>query len=331
MKRIVISLSLLVLVGFALPGYGVIVKDTVMGNWEGRWYDEAFGDGTVSAQVIAEGKGAYRAVISADIENEPIRGEARGKREGDKVVFQGQIDVGSENGGVHRIAGNVSEGKFSGQYVGENRGRFEMKRVRKVSPTLGAKPPEAAVVLFDGKDKSKWSKNGKDDTPNPWKVVEGAMEVVPGKGSIQTKEQFRDFKLHLEFCLDFMPTARGQGRCNSGVYVPGGNEIQVLDSFGLRPSRHDCGAFYGQAAPFVNACLPPGEWQTYDVTFIAPRFNEKDERTKNASITVFHNGIKTHEQFHPRREGVPSGRILLQDHGNRLWYRNIWVVPLRED
>jgi hypothetical protein len=330
MRRIATCLALLLLVVFAFPGHGVIVKDTVMGNWEGRWYDETFGGGTLSAQVIAEGEGAYRAVISADIgEAELIRGQARGKREGDSVVFQGQIDAGPDYGGVHRITGKVSKGKFSGRYVGENRGGFEVKRVRKVSPTLGAKPPEAAVVLFDGKDKSKWVR-GKD-TPNPWKVVDGAMEVVSGKGSIQTKEQFRDFKLHIEFCLDFMPTARGQGRCNSGVYLPGGNEIQVLDSFGLKPSRHDCGAFYGQAAPLVNACLPPGEWQTYDVTFIAPRFDEKGERTENASITVFHNGIKTHDQFHPRREGVPSGGILLQDHGNRLWYRNIWVVPLRED
>lgn len=327
------NVTFLIVLGFAalaFSGYAVVPNDTVMGNWEGQWYDESFGGGTLSVQVIAEGKGNYRAIISADIgEVEPIRGEARGKREGDEVSFKGKIEAGPDYGGVHELTGKVSDGKFTGQYAGENRGRFDAKRVRKVSPTIGAKPPEGAVILFDGKDKSKWF--GKNDTPNPWKLVDGAMEVVSGKGSIYTKQHFRDFKLHLEFCLDFMPTARGQGRCNSGVYLPGGNEIQVLDSFGLKPSRHDCGAFYGQAAPLVNACLPPGEWQTYDVTFIAPRFDDKGERVKNAIITVFHNGIKTHDQFRPRREGVPSGGIQLQDHDNRLWYRNIWLVPLRED
>ena len=332
MRRTITYLAVLSFVSLALSGYAVGPENPYMGNWEGRWHDEEFLEGTLSAQIIAQGKGAYRAVISADIgELEPVRGEARGKRDGEKVAFKGTIDVGPENGGVLQVTGEISGAKFSGRFFGENRGRFEMKKLLKVSPTLGAKPPEGAIVLFDGKDKTKWSKNGKDDTPNPWKVVEGAMEVARGKGSIQTKKQFRDFKLHLEFCLDFMPTARGQGRCNSGVYLPGGNEIQVLDSFGLKPSRHDCGAFYGQAAPLVNACLPPGEWQTYDVTFIAPRFDDKGERIENAIITVFHNGIKTHDQFHPRREGVPSGRILLQDHGNRLWYRNIWVVPLKTD
>jgi len=136
--------------------------------------------------------------------------------------------------------------------------------------------------------------------------------------------------LHLEFCTPFEPNARGQGRGNSGVYLPGNNEIQVLDSFGLKPSPHDCGSFYGQAAPRVNACLPPEEWQTYDVTFIAPRF-EGDKRIKNARITVFHNGIKIHDEFEPRREGVPEGRILLQDHGNKVQYRNIWLVPLKAE
>lgn len=329
MKLVSMLATVLGFAAIALPGFAAIRDEDVMGNWEGQWYGETFGGGAVSAQVIAEGNGNFRAVITVDIgEYEPVRGEARGKREDDRAVFKGKVDVGLDFGGVHEVSGEVIDEKFAGRYVGESRGRFEMKKVRKVSPTLGAAPPEGAVVLFDGKDKSKWVKDG---DPNPWKVVEGAMEVVPGKGSIRSKQEFRDFKLHLEFRLDFMPTARGQGRCNSGVYLPGNNEIQVLDSFGLPPSRHDCGAFYGQAEPRVNACLPPGEWQTYDVTFIAPRFDEKGSRVKNASVTVLHNGIKIYDEFQPSREGVPSGGILLQDHGNRLWYRNIWVVPLRAD
>ena len=311
----------------AISGYAAVADDPYMGNWEGQWMDDSFASGSLSAQIIAEGKGNYRAVVSADIgEVEPIRGKARGKKDGEKVVFKGTIDAGVDYGGVLEITGSISEGKFTGRYAGENRGRLEMKKVQKASPTLGAKPPEGAIVLFSGKDYSKWE--GDNQKPNPWKPVGDAMEAR--NGSIRTKQQFRDFRLHLEFCTPFMPEARDQGRGNSGVYLPGGNEIQVLDSFGLPPSQHDCGGFYGQAAPRVNACLPPGEWQTYDVTFIASRFDDSDKLVKSATVTVLHNGIKIHDEFQPRRQ-AKSGGILLQDHGNPVQYRNIWLVPLRAD
>jgi hypothetical protein len=317
-----------VVVNFALCGSAEVAPDTVMGNWEGKWYGESANEGKAFAQIIAEGHGNYRAVISADIgEAELIRGEMRGKRDDGKVMFQGEIDAGPDNG-VHKITAAIADGKLTGHYSGPaDQGQLQMTRVRKTSPTLGLKPPQAAIVLFDGKDRSKWQ--GKNQSPNPWRLVDGAMEVRGG--SIETGQQFRDFKLHIEFSTPFEPEARGQARGNSGVYLPGNNEIQVLDSFALDPSSRDCGSFYGQAAPSVNACLPPGEWQTYDVTFIAPRFNDRDEPVKNASITVLHNGIKIHDNFHPKRPGVKEGPILLQDHGDKVLYRNIWLIPLRED
>lgn len=327
MRHNVALLVGLSLAAFALSGEGSVPDDPYMGNWEGQWMDDSFASGSLSAQIIAEGKGNYRAVVSADIgEVEPIRGKARGKKDGEKVVFKGTIDAGADYGGVLEITGSISEGKFTGRYAGENRGRLEMKKVQKASPTLGAKPPEGAIVLFDGKDYSRW--DGDKKKPNPWKRVGDAMEAR--RGSIRTKQQFRDFKLHLEFRTPFMPEARDQGRGNSGVYLPGGNEIQVLDSFGLPRSRHDCGGFYGQAAPRVNACLPPGEWQTYDVTFIASRFDDSDKLVKSATVTVLHNGIKIHDEFQLRKQ-AKSGGISLQDHGNPVQYRNIWLVPLRAD
>ena len=147
------NLTFFVAVGcllLAVSGYAAAADDPYMGNWEGQWIDDAFASGSLSAQIIAEGKGNYRAVISADIgQVHPVRGEARGKKDGEKVVFKGTIDAGADYGGVHEITGGISEGKFTGRYAGENRGRFEMKKVQKGSPTLGAKPPEGAIVLFD--------------------------------------------------------------------------------------------------------------------------------------------------------------------------------------
>jgi len=331
MKHTFSLLAFLALTALSLSTYAAEARD-VMGNWDGRWYGVESSEGPVTAHIIAEGKGNFRAVISVDIgEVEPFPGEMRGKDQDAKVQFKGTVDLGPQNGGIYQLTGEVSDGKFTGRFSGlENRGRFELKKLRKVSPTLGAKPPEGAIVLFDGKDYSKWVTTKDDkDVPNPWKPVGDAMEVR--NGNIHTKQQFRDFKLHLEFRTPLEPTHRGQGRGNSGVYLPGGNEIQVLDSFGLPPSHRDCGGFYGQAAPLVNACLPPEEWQTYDVTYIAPRFDKSGECIKNARVTVVHNGINIHDQFQPRRKPVREGGILLQDHGNKVRYRNIWLVPMKDD
>lgn len=195
--------------------------------------------------------------------------------------------------------------------------------------------PSDAVVLFGGKDLSKWVRRDTDE-PAGWKVENGYMEVAPRSGSIVSKDLFTDCQLHVEFWLPLMPDAQGQARANSGVYLQGRYEIQVLDSYGLDSKDDDCGGIYKLAAPMVNASRPPEQWQSYDVFFRAPRFNEHGVKTTNARISVLHNGIWIHHDLEVTeatggeldRNYSEPGPIMLQDHGNTIRYRNVWVRPL---
>lgn len=196
--------------------------------------------------------------------------------------------------------------------------------------TLGARPPAGATVLFDGRDLSGWIKA--DKSPADWPVADGVMTV--GKGNILTSAQLGDFKLHLEFNVPYMPDKKGQARGNSGVYLQGRYELQVLDSYGLEPQDNDCGAIYKQIVPAVNACKPPLQWQTYDITFHAPKF-EDGKATKKARLTVVQNGITIidDKEISPTPGGIASdeaktGPLLLQDHNDPVQYRNIWAVPI---
>jgi hypothetical protein len=200
--------------------------------------------------------------------------------------------------------------------------------------TLNATPPKEAVVLFDGTSLDGWVKmNG---SAPEWILVDGTIQVVPKTGDICTKELFRDHYLHLEFKLSDMPEAKGQAKSNSGVFLQGRYEIQVLDSSGWDlPGLGDCGAIYDQYAPLVNACKPALQWQTYDVFFRAPRCEGKVVK-EPARLTVMHNGVLIHNNIQlPGVTGAPTdtniqlpGHLRLQDHGNIVWYRNIWAVHL---
>ncbi|MFO0960682.1 MAG: DUF1080 domain-containing protein [Isosphaeraceae bacterium] len=198
--------------------------------------------------------------------------------------------------------------------------------------TVGAKAPEGAVVLFDGKSIDGWL--GKDNKPAQWPAVDGIMTVKGGTGDIHTERTFNSFKLHIEFNCPYMPEARGQARGNSGVYLQGRYELQVLDSYGLPPKNNECGAIYQQIVPSVNACKPPLQWQSYDVTFHAAR-REGDKVIKKARITVVQNGVTIIDDKEidvtpgglGGEAGTP-GPLLLQDHGNPVQYQNIWIVPL---
>lgn len=203
--------------------------------------------------------------------------------------------------------------------------------------TLGAVAPEKAMILFDGKSLNGWTQM--DGTPAQWLLDKGTMQVVPGKGDICTKQLFTDNFLHLEFRLSDMPDAKGQAKANSGVFLQGRYEIQVLDSSGWDiPGFGDCGAIYDQYAPLTNACKPAMEWQAYDVIFRAPRCEGKVLK-ENARLTVFHNGIIIHNNVQlPGMTGAPTdsdiqlpGHLRLQDHGNIIWYRNIWALPLPKE
>ena len=198
--------------------------------------------------------------------------------------------------------------------------------------TIQATPHENAVILFDGKDLNNWTKmNGE---PAGWKVEDGIMHVVPRTGDIMSKEQFTDFFLHLEFRCPDMPEAKGQAKGNSGVFLQGRYEIQVLDSYGINiPGKGDCGAIYNEHAPLVNACNPPMEWQTYDVIYRAPRVADDGEVAELARLTVLQNGmvIQNNAELHLRSEISEAGKpgtLRLQDHGNLVAYRNIWAVHL---
>lgn len=195
--------------------------------------------------------------------------------------------------------------------------------------------PSDAVRLFDGHDLNGWVHRG-SGAPARWKVDAGAMEVTPGSGDIVSQQQFTDCQLHVEFSVPLMPDARGQARGNSGVYLQGLYEVQVLDSYGLAPKDDDCGAIYGQAAPMVNACRPPEQWQTYDIVFHAPRFDSAGQMTEKPRISVLQNGIWIQDNVAingPTRASMERdvhgpGPIMLQDHGNRVRFRNIWIRPL---
>lgn len=198
-------------------------------------------------------------------------------------------------------------------------------------------PPEGAIVLFNGKNLDGWVKRN-DKKEAHWKLLDGGIMQVERGGDIMTKQLFDGhFKLHVEFRVPYMPKATGQGRGNSGVYVQGRYEVQVLDSYGLQSKDNDCGGIYGVATPLVNACKAPTVWQSYDIEFHAP-VCENGKKTAPARITVLHNGVKIHDDVKITKDNTTAGLggdpctpgpILLQDHGNPVQYRNIWLVPVK--
>jgi hypothetical protein len=212
-----------------------------------------------------------------------------------------------------------------------------MPRVVAPAKEIG-KPPADAIVLFDGSDLSKWH-SGNGDAK--WLVEDGAVICVPKSGEIATKEEFGDIQLHIEFATPVPAVGNSQDRGNSGIHLMGQFEWQVLDSF-ENPTYADGGAaaIYGQHPPLVNASRPPGEWQTYDIIFTAPRFKD-GKMVAPAYVTGFHNGLLVHnhdECFGPTNHRsigkynmATKGPIRLQDHGNTIKYRNIWVRPLKAE
>ncbi len=205
---------------------------------------------------------------------------------------------------------------------------------RVVDPGPVGGPPSDALVLFDGKDLSQW-KNDKGGEAK-WKVADGFAEVN-GTGSIMTREEFGDVQLHVEWAAPAEVKGEGQGRGNSGVYLQGRYEIQVLDSYHNKTYPNgQAGAFYGHSAPLVNASRKPGEWQTYDIIFHAPR-KGPDGKAQPGSFTVLHNGVLVQDHLPVQGDAttaamfqgvVRKGPLVLQDHGNPVRYRNIWLRPL---
>lgn len=204
-----------------------------------------------------------------------------------------------------------------------------------VDPGATGKAPADAVVLFDGTDLSQWTK--RDGSPAGWAIENGELVCTPRTGDIMTRHRFRSAQLHVEFATPHMPDATGQGRGNSGVYVQGRYEIQVLDSFNNETyADGSCGALYRQFAPLVNACRPPKEWQTYDIVFHAPKCDAEMKVVEPGRLTVLHNGVLIHDHIAIKdvcggeldRNVAEPGPLLLQDHGNLVRFRNLWVRSL---
>ncbi len=200
-----------------------------------------------------------------------------------------------------------------------------------------APPPTGALILFNGNSLDEWVKVDGKTAPG-WKVLPGGvLKVVPKQGNLITRHRFDGhFKLHVEFRVPYVPTAKGQARGNSGIYLQGRYEVQILDSYGLKSQDNDCGGIYNVAAPRVNACKAPTVWQSYDIDFRAPRF-ANGKRTEIARISVVQNGVLIQDDIAIPLDNTTSGLggnpstpgpIMLQDHGNLVQYRNIWLQTL---
>ena len=291
--------------------------ETVQGFYEGTITD-AGGQHKAEARLVALGKGNYKLLIrQSAAEGKVTKIELAGKTSGEEIQFAG------------KAAGQPWAGKWEDSYVKGTTGaggKFEFKRVERQSPTLGAAPPEGAIVLLDGKNFDEVTSRTQE-----WKTTGGGAIVVP-KGGMSSKRTFDgSLKIHVEFKNPLMPEATGQGRGNSGVYLPNGSEIQVLDSFGMTTyTGGGCGGLYRYKDPdafdeFSLASAPPLQWQTYDIEY---RVEKKDGKlVGKPRVTVYHNGIRIHDNAE-LSNNAKVGVLNFQDHGNAVEYRNIWVVPL---
>jgi CubicO group peptidase (beta-lactamase class C family) len=310
---------------------------------QGEYAGEIKGSGKVGCQVIALGKGTFQAVLlPGGLPGEGWDGKDKilmaGQLNGDRATFTpatgqrkylaqepdqfsatSKFPPTGQKDYTATIAGDTLTGKT------DEGVSFELKKVVRKSTTLGAKPPEGAVVLFDGTNTDAWNGGGRLDKATGFLNTDGH--------DITTKQKFNNYTAHVEFLLPYRPDARGQGRGNSGFYQVDHYEVQILDSFGLDGKDNECGGVYTKIAPKVNMCLPPLVWQTYDVEF-SNAVMDDGKKVKNARITVKHNGvviIDDKEISGPTgghrndAEGTP-GPLKLQGHGNPLQFRNVWVV-----
>jgi hypothetical protein len=317
------------------------VDRVLVGDYEGEWSDAPAGqyfdiNRPIAAQVLnlREGQYGIRMFQEHDRRADPYF-EGQGVLEGGVIRF-----------GSGEVEGTVSKDGMSGTFrlPEGQKARFSLGRKVRSSPTLGAPAPAGAVVLFDGRNFDAWTH--KDGEKVTWALPgNGAMEVASNEermkkrlpGDIRTKQSFGDFRLHLEFRYPVDPGKAGQKRGNSGVFLQDTYEVQVLNSFGLAGNWNECGALYKTAPPKVNAARPPMEWQTYDIEYRASVWKD-GRKISPPRVTVRLNGVLIHNgeeiphatshAFKLRGE-EPEGPqpLRLQDHGDPIQYRNIWIVP----
>ena len=299
-------------------------EEVVQGLYEGAITD-AKGAHQLEARVVATGEGAYKVFIRVPQAGGNVtKIELDGKTEGSAVRFAGTF-AGADCKAAY-LAG-VIKGTCG-------TGALQMKRIVRKPPSLGEKPPAGAVVLVGTNPKTfgeveiRPDKSGK---AGEWVPTADGGVVVPKRGFNSKRDFEGSLRLHVEFKCPLVAKGRSQGRGNSGVFLPCGQEIQVLDSFGMTTyTGGGCGGLYKYKDPdafdeFSLASLPPTEWQTYDVLYRVKK--EGGQPVGNPVLTVLHNGIKIHDN-HELKQKARRGRFQFQDHGNPVEYRNIWVLPL---
>jgi len=285
--------------------------------FQGEYRGELTVDGAtqrLGAQILALGKGKFQAIaflggLPGDGWDGVSRFVAAGERRGSAVELQGEAASARLENGVLSV---TMEGRKLG----------ELKKVDRQSPTLNAMPPQGALVLF--------SKETRDAFSNAQITADGLLQ--PG---VTSRQKFGSGTLHLEFRTPYQPQDRGQGRGNSGCYVQGRYEIQILDSFGLESKDNDCGGIYSVSPPTLNMSFPPLAWQTYDIDFTAARHDDAGKQVAPPKITVRHNGVVIHRDVELKKitpggveaDGPGPGPLHLQDHGNPVRFRNIWFQP----
>jgi len=285
-----------------------------MGEYQGE-VASAAGKRNIGLQIVPQGDGEFRAMyysggLPGTGWNKKDREVLKGARVGDLLELEGEttrVELVNSSPTIYD-----SEGKIIGS----------LRKVERVSPTMGMPAPANALTLFDGVHTNAF-KNGK-------MTEDGLL-----KEGTELLSTYRDFTMHAEFRLPYMPFARGQGRSNSGFYLLSSYEVQVLDSFGLEGIENECGALYRYRRPDQNMCLPPLQWQTYDITFRSPRFDVQGKKIQNARLTVLHNGVPVHNNFEVERKtgaGQPESTkrrpIKFQDHSNPVRFRNVWLIDL---
>lgn len=264
----------------------------------------------------------------------------RRKRSSAAALATGTAAMGIALAAVFSMAGDRGPGAKK-QWAVHDMSRPQPKVVTPGTPGTqdhpGA-PPSDAIVLFDGKDLSKWL-SGKGGEPK-WKVADGYMEITKKSDGLRTKQAFGSCQLHVEWASPKPPRGSGQTPGNSGVFLMSYYEVQVLDSYRNKTYADGTAAsLYGQSPPLVNACRPPGEWQSYDIIFHRPQFAPDGKLAQPATITVLHNGVLVQDHFTIQGRSAHKRRavyrphparlpIVLQDHGQPVRYRNIWIRPL---
>ncbi len=296
--------------------------------YQGEYFgelDTAAGLMKIGMQVIALGEGNFKGVgYHGGLPGDGWDGEApsrsKGSLESGQVTFENDHIVAVL--ADEKIEFRLSDGTELGA----------IEKIERTSPTLGKEPPEGAVVLFDGETTDNFVSTKKGQ---PARMTDDGL-LMQGANS---NHLFNDCQLHIEFRLPYQPTASGQQRGNSGVYLQGRYEVQMLDSFGLAGEHNECGGIYSIRKPDENMCFPPLTWQTYDIDFVAAKFNDSGEKVSNARLTVKHNGVVIHDDVElpntttaaPLKESAEKGYLHLQDHGNPVRYRNIWLVETEEE